>query len=82
MLRFLLWLGGLVLARTTEVGSRTLFAGTVAGEESHGMYMHDCRVKEPSSFVRSEEGLKTQKKVYKQLMAILESTEPGIMKNI
>lgn len=33
-----------MLARTAEVGSRTLVAGLAAGEESHGSYMADCRV--------------------------------------
>ncbi|KAI4140801.1 MAG: hypothetical protein LQ340_007792 [Diploschistes diacapsis] len=35
-----------VIARTTEAGSRTLVAGIVAGEESHGAYMADCHVAE------------------------------------
>lgn len=33
-----------LLARTTEVGSRTLVAGASAGEESQGEYMKDCHV--------------------------------------
>lgn len=28
--------------RTAECGSRTLLAGAVANEESHGCYMDDC----------------------------------------
>lgn len=28
--------------RTAECGSRTLLAGAVAGEDSHGAYMDDC----------------------------------------
>ena len=28
--------------RTAECGSRTLLAGAVAGEETHGCYMSDC----------------------------------------
>lgn len=82
VLYFFIKLGGLILARTTEAGSRTLFAGAVAGEESHGMYMSDCKVKEPSAFVRSEDGLKTQKKVYEQLLKLLEGVEPGSTKNV
>jgi hypothetical protein len=61
-----------LLARTTEVGSRTLVASAEAGKESHGQYMSNCVVTEPSAFVRSEEGLKTQERVYTELMAILE----------
>ncbi len=82
VLYFFIKLGGLILARTTEAGSRTLFAGAAAGEDSHGMYMSDCQVKEPSAFVRSADGIKTQRKVYKQLLELLESVEPGITKNL
>jgi len=35
-----------IIARTSEVGSRTLLAGISADEESHGSYMADCRVVE------------------------------------
>lgn len=34
------------LARSTEVGSRTLVTAAAAGPESHGGYMTDCVVKE------------------------------------
>lgn len=34
------------LARTTEVGSRTLVAALAAGKESHGLYMADCHIAE------------------------------------
>jgi retinol dehydrogenase-12 len=34
----------LLVARTTEAGSRTLVAGIAAGEASHGAYMADCVV--------------------------------------
>lgn len=82
ILYFFLQLGALLIARTTEVGSRTLFAGAVGGEESHGMYMSECKVKEPSAFVGSVDGMQTQKEVYKQLLKILEGIEPGIAKMI
>jgi retinol dehydrogenase 12 len=82
VLYFFIKLGGLFLARSTEVGSRTLFAGAVAGEESHGRYMNACKVAEPSAFVGSQEGLKTQKNVFRQLMELLESLEPRICKNV
>lgn len=82
ILYFFIQLGTILLARTTEVGSRTLFAGAVAGKESHGMYMSECRVKEPSAFVRSEDGARSQKKVYEQLLKILEHIEPAITNNI
>ena len=71
-----------ILARKTEVGSRALLAATEAGKESHGQYMADCVVTEPSAFVRSGEGEKTQERVYTELMGILEKIQPGISSNI
>ncbi len=74
--------GKLLLARTTEVGSRTLLAAAVAGDESHGKYMADCKVTEPSKWVRSEQGKDAQKKIYQELLGVLEEIEPGVTKNI
>ena len=72
----------LAIARTTEMGSRTLVASAASNEDTHGQYMSACHVQEPSAFVRSEEGAKTQERVYKELMDILEKIQPGITKNI
>lgn len=71
-----------LLARTTEVGSRTLVAAALASHDTHGQYMSDCMVEEPSKFVRSEEGKRTQERVWAELSAKLEVIQPGILKNI
>ncbi|KAL6411077.1 hypothetical protein AUP68_07516 [Ilyonectria robusta] len=71
-----------LMARTTEVGGRTLVHSTAAGEESHGQYMSGCRVKEPRAFVRSKEGVEVQERVHKELKGILETIEPGITNKI
>lgn len=76
------YIAKLILARTTETGGRTLVAASAGGEETMGQYMSECAVTEPSEFVRSEEGEKTQTRVYTELMAILEKIQPGISKNI
>lgn len=72
------------LARSTEVGSRTLVAAGLAGEESHGKYMSDAVVAEQSlsAFVRSEEGDRAGKKVWKELSDMLDKIEPGVTANI
>ncbi|ORY71178.1 putative short-chain dehydrogenase [Pseudomassariella vexata] len=75
-------IGFLLLARTSEMGSRTLVSAALAGEETHGKYLGDCRMMEPSRFVRSEEGKRVQKRAYDELLGILEGVEPGITKNI
>lgn len=76
------WVGKRLVGRSTEMGSRTLVAAATAGEESHGQYMTDCLVREPSSWVRSDQGSQAQKRVYDELLTILEGIEPGITKNI
>ncbi|KAL6402706.1 hypothetical protein AUP68_14039 [Ilyonectria robusta] len=70
------------MARTTEVGGRTLVHSADAGEESHGQYMSGCRVKEPSAFVRSKEGAEVQERVHKELIGILETIQPGVTNKI
>ncbi|CZR70276.1 related to enoyl-CoA hydratase/isomerase [Phialocephala subalpina] len=72
----------LLFARTTEVGGRTLVISAVKGEEAQGEYVSDGRVAETSEFVRSEEGKRTQGRVYGELMGILEGIQPGIGKNV
>ena len=65
-----------------QMGSRTLVAAAAAGEESHGKYMADCEVKEPSKWVRSQKGNEAQERFYKELLRTLEEIEPGVTKNI
>jgi NAD(P)-dependent dehydrogenase (short-subunit alcohol dehydrogenase family) len=71
------------LARSTEEGSRTLVAGVAAGEESHGQYMDSGKVASDflSGFVCSEDGGRAQRKVWGELMEILEEVQPGVSKN-
>lgn len=76
-----LWLMKLVLARSTEMGSRTLFHGASSGKETQGQYLHDARGADDqvSAFVKSEEGKKAQKKIWKELGDKLERIQPGVM---
>ena len=73
-----------LLARTTEVGSRTLVAAALAGSESHGKYMTDSQINDDvlSDFVKSADGKEASKKVWKELSAILESIQPGVTSNL
>jgi retinol dehydrogenase-12 len=82
MAGYILMMAKAVLARTTEVGGRTLVHSAAAGAESHGQYMSETKVKEPSAFVRSKDGVAAQERVHTELMAILENIQPGITKNI
>ncbi|RFU24982.1 hypothetical protein B7463_g11354, partial [Scytalidium lignicola] len=73
-----LYIMGLLLARSTEVGSRTIVAAAEAGPETHGKYMSESLVTEPSEFVRSGEGALVQRRVWEELTAKLEKIVPGI----
>lgn len=64
------------------MGSRTLLAAAFGGRETHGKHMDNCKVNNPSPFVMSEEGARVQKKVYAELMDILESIQPGISSHV
>lgn len=75
-------LGLSLIARTSEQGSRTYISAATAGPESHGIYLEDCKLSTPHEFVDSEAGEKIQKKVFGELMDILEGLEPGISQNI
>ncbi len=81
-LNLLGWIGKRLIGRTTEIGSRTLVAAASAGEESHGAYMADCVVQEPSKWVRSEKGKEAQQRFYKEFLMVLEEIEPGVTRNI
>jgi len=68
----------LLLARTTEVGSRTLVHAGSAGWESHGKYLSNARVEDPAPFVTSEEGMKAMARIWDELRDKLERIEPGL----
>jgi len=65
--------------RTAEEGGRTLVFAAYGGKETHGKYLDDCTVGKVSSFVVSEDGAQTQKKLWGELSEKLERIEPGVM---
>ncbi|PWY96116.1 short-chain dehydrogenase/reductase [Aspergillus sclerotioniger CBS 115572] len=73
-----------LLGRTLEVGGRTLVAAAAAGKESHGQYMSNGELAphELSSFVTSDEGKRTQQKLWEELTRMLDTIQPGVMYNV
>ena len=71
-----------LLARTTEVGSRTLVAGCCPGQVSHGQFMSDSMNQEVEAWMFTAGGQETQKRVYDQTLVQLEKIDPGVSKNI
>jgi NAD(P)-dependent dehydrogenase (short-subunit alcohol dehydrogenase family) len=68
-----------LLARSTEVGSRTLVDAGVQGPESHGQYLEDCKIAEPSGVVM--ENPEVQDRLWEELKAKLEGIQPGVTAN-
>lgn len=67
-----------LIGRTSEEGSRTLVHGAVADEDSHGKYLSECKVKQESTWSRSEEGLRVEERLWVELVDILEAVRPGV----
>ncbi|KAH9230754.1 hypothetical protein K456DRAFT_465436 [Colletotrichum gloeosporioides 23] len=78
---WVVWFLNTFMARSAEYGSRTLVDAGSAGVESHGKYLSDCQIDEPSAFVRSAEGKVTQDRVWVELMGKLEAIMPGVTRN-
>ncbi|OBS22542.1 hypothetical protein FPOA_08879 [Fusarium poae] len=70
------------LARTSEMGSRALITGVLAGPESNGQYMTNCQTHEPACHVTNKMGSQIQTALYKELLQKLEAIAPGVTKNL
>lgn len=93
-----LWVMKKLLSRNPEEGGRTLVNAAEGGEATHGAYLNDCKpdkyvfdriltviqliIYRPSEFVKSEEGAKVQKQLWRELSEKLEKIHPGVMQNI
>jgi NAD(P)-dependent dehydrogenase (short-subunit alcohol dehydrogenase family) len=73
-----IWKG--LVARTTEMGSRTLVhAAIMPGErERHGQYLSCCEVAEVSDYTLSAEGREVSKRLWHETLKILGDIDPRI----
>ncbi|KAG0694077.1 short-chain dehydrogenase [Suillus ampliporus] len=69
-----------LLARTTEVGSRTLVHAAIEpGErERHGHYLSCCKVAEESDYALSAEGREVSKRLWHETLRILGDIDPRV----
>ncbi len=66
-----------LIGRTGESGARVLTSAFAAGDETHGQYYSDGRVKPPSVFARSDEGRRVQHKVWGELLSTIVRIAPS-----
>lgn len=71
-----------LIGRSAEAGSRVIVDAAAAGPETHGKWLDTFEIREPSAYVRSEEGQEMQRRLYDELMEILDRAEPNIARNI
>lgn len=69
-----------IMCRTTEVGARPLAYAGLAGPETHGKYLTDCRVEPCAPIVEGKEGPELQRRVWGELREMLERIQPGVTK--
>jgi hypothetical protein len=67
-----------MLARPTEVGSRTLVFGANAGPKSHGQYLPDCKITPMVGPMKGKAGEELQSRVWEELRAKLEAVRSGV----
>ena len=67
-----------VVARSTEVGARTLVHGVSAGRESHGQYMSNGQNEDVEKWIYSDTGKMVQNKVFEQTIDVLEERRLSI----
>jgi NAD(P)-dependent dehydrogenase (short-subunit alcohol dehydrogenase family) len=75
------WLFQLIVARSTEVGSRTLVHAGASGVETHGKYLSDCMIEEPSALVTDAAGKESQERIAAEVVKAIEAIQPGVSKN-
>lgn len=70
-----------VIARSTEVGSRTLLHGGAQNASSHGCYLSGCQISEPSPLIMGPGGDELQERVWREIVTKLEAIQPGVTRN-
>ncbi|KAG8166554.1 hypothetical protein KVR01_002243 [Diaporthe batatas] len=71
-----------LLGRSAEVGSRVIVDAAAAGPETHGKWLDTLEIREPSAYVRGEEGQEMQRRLYDELVEILDRVEPNVASKI
>ncbi|KAJ7120951.1 hypothetical protein C8R44DRAFT_877267 [Mycena epipterygia] len=76
----------LILAFSTEVGSRQLVWGALAHQDDpkklHGQYISACEVREVSDFVLSAQGAKAEDHLWDEMVEILGKIDPRVSANV
>ncbi|KAH7919219.1 NAD(P)-binding protein [Leucogyrophana mollusca] len=69
-----------LLARSTEMGSRTLVHPAVAPDERsrHGRYLSACKITEESDYILSDEGREVSRRLWAETIEVLGKVDPRV----
>ncbi|KAJ6551763.1 short-chain dehydrogenase [Mycena capillaripes] len=78
--RVILRVNNFLLARTPEMGSRTIIHAAVSGKSGdiHGEYMNTLRVERPSDFVMSAGGAAVQQRLWDEVVETLQQADSRV----
>jgi NAD(P)-dependent dehydrogenase (short-subunit alcohol dehydrogenase family) len=76
--RILFWVMFLVIGRSAEAGSRQYVSAITRGKESQGKLWKDDKYYDGGEMVESTEGKKFGEKIWKEMVEVMESTEPKV----
>jgi retinol dehydrogenase-12 len=65
-----------IMGRTAEQGSQTLVHAVLAGKQTHGCYLSECRAKPESEFLRSKIGVEAGERLWQELMVRIKEISP------
>ncbi|RCI07477.1 hypothetical protein L249_4557 [Ophiocordyceps polyrhachis-furcata BCC 54312] len=71
-----------LFSRSPEKGSRTLMTAAFAGDESHGLWMTNCRLHQWPPLMDGDEGERLSEKFWHELLGVLDDFDPGVSDNI
>ncbi|EMD64010.1 hypothetical protein COCSADRAFT_171090 [Bipolaris sorokiniana ND90Pr] len=75
------WFFGLLVARSTEVASRTLVHAGSSGMETHGKYLNNCMIEEPSPLVTDAACKEERERIVAEILKEIKFIQPGVSRN-
>ncbi|KAE8446825.1 hypothetical protein EG329_011602 [Mollisiaceae sp. DMI_Dod_QoI] len=75
---FILKVLQVLTARTLPEGSKTIVDAAVRGKEAHGKYLDHQKISTPGAMVTSDEGVRTRKQVWGEILQVLMGVAPEI----
>ncbi|KAJ5993632.1 retinol dehydrogenase 14 [Penicillium sp. IBT 35674x] len=67
-----------LIARTVEIGSKTLLHAVTQGAETHGKWLENQAIADPGTIVTSDEAAVVRKKAWAEITSVLRDVDPEL----